>query len=506
MRGFSRHRTSLIPLLIGTLLVLIGGFSFATLHRTSAQAASPVIQPISRDPFTNSTSQHHTQVEPDTFSSGSTVVSAFQSGRFYARGGSSGISWATSTNAGLTWQGGTVPGITVSAGGSYARASDPTVAYDSAHGTWIIASLAAKSTFDGVDGSTAVLVSRSTNGGVTWNKPGLVAASGSRNNFDKDWIVCDQHPASTFYGRCYAAWDDAANHGRILMSYSTNGGLTWSTPVSPTSQSFSALGGQPQVTPNGTVIVPIYGYDLKTGSEGIYSYRSTNGGASWTNLLKISPSTYSAASAFYRGGSLPSAAVDQTGKVYLAWAGCYFESKCATDDVVLRTTTDGLTWTPMQRIPLDAIGSGVEHITAGLAVDSSTSGSGAHLAVTYYYWPHAGCSASTCQIYVGFASSINAGASWSQHQTLAGPMTATWWANTDQGYMTGDYIATTIAPATHLAVTAFPVAQAPSGQTLNEFMEGASLSVTGGSLRLLVLTATTIAPQATHTKNYHTAN
>jgi hypothetical protein len=85
-------------------------------------------------------------------------------------------------------------------------------------------------------------------------------------------------------------------------------------------------------------------------------------------------------------------------------------------------------------------------------------------------------------------------------------MTATWWANTDQGYMTGDYIATTIAPATHLAVTAFPVATAPSGQTLNEFMEGASLSVTGGSLRLLVLTATPIAPQATHTKNYHTAN
>jgi hypothetical protein len=290
------------------------------------------------------------------------------------------------------------------------------------------------------------------------------------------------------------------------MSYSSTGGLTWSTPVSPTSQSFSALGGQPQVTPNGTVIVPIYGYDLKTGAEGIYSYRSTTGGASWTNLLKLSPSTYSAASAFYRGGSLPTAAVDQTGKVYLAWAGCYFEAKCATDDVVLRTTTDGLSWTPMQRIPLDAIGSGVEHMTAGLAVDSSTSGSGAHLAVTYYYWPHAGCSASTCKIYVGFASSITAGASWSQHLTLAGPMTATWWANTDQGYMTGDYIATTIAPATHLAVTAFPVAQAPSGQTLNEFMEGASLSVTGGSLRLLVLTATTIAPQATHTKNYHTAN
>ena len=506
MGSFSKRRTYFLAFLISTLLVLVGGVSFATLHQASAQVASAAIQQISNDPFTNSTSQHHTQVEPDTFASGSTVVSAFQSGRFYAGGGSSGISWATSTNAGLTWQRGTLPGITVYAGGSYARVSDPVVAYDSAHGSWLIASLAAKTTFDGVNGSTAVLVSRSTNGGLTWNKPVLVAASGSSNNFDKDWMVCDQYPASPFYGRCYAEWDDAANHGRILMSSSINGGLTWSRPVSPTSQSFSALGGQPLVQPNGNVIVPIYGYDLKTGAEGLYSYRSTTGGASWTNLLKIASSTYSSASAFYRGGSLPSAAIDQQGKVYLAWAGCYFEPNCNADDLVLTTTTDGLTWTSLQRIPLDAVGSGVEHITAGLAVDSSTSGSAAHLAVTYYSWPYAGCSASTCQISVGFASSLNGGASWSQHQTLAGPMLATWWANTNQGYMTGDYIATAIASSTHQAVTAFPVATAPSGQTLNQFMEAASLSVTGGSLRPLVLNATNSVPQATHTKQYHTAN
>jgi len=33
---------------------------------------------ISSDPFTNSTSQHATEVEPDTFASGSTFVSTFQ--------------------------------------------------------------------------------------------------------------------------------------------------------------------------------------------------------------------------------------------------------------------------------------------------------------------------------------------------------------------------------------------------------------------------------------------
>jgi hypothetical protein len=268
------------------------------------------------------------------------------------------------------------------------------------------------------------------------------------------------------------------------------------------------------VQPNGNVIVPIYGFD-STGAESIYSYRSTDGGASWTDLMKISPLTYSTGAApFYRGGSLPSAEIDQTGKVYLAWAGCYFEADCGTkvnlggiDDIVMTTTTDGLTWTPLQFIPLDAVGSGVEHLTAGLAVDSGTAGDRAHLAVTYYYWPHAGCTAVTCQVYVGLASSINGGATWSQHQTLGGPMSATWWANTDIGYMTGDYISTSIA--FNRAVTTIPIAKAPNGQNFFQSMYGASVCVTGGSLPSAVLNAsisTALATQKSTPKKHYQAN
>jgi hypothetical protein len=48
---------------------------------------------VSSDPFTNTTSQHATELEPDTFSSGSTVVSAFQVGRFFS-GGATDIGFA----------------------------------------------------------------------------------------------------------------------------------------------------------------------------------------------------------------------------------------------------------------------------------------------------------------------------------------------------------------------------------------------------------------------------
>src|SRR5450759_4405122 len=72
---------------------------------------------LSTDPFTqatcaaSSTTNHHTEVEPDTFSNSSTIVSAFQVGRVFD-GGACAIGFATSTNNGSTWTTGLLPGIT----------------------------------------------------------------------------------------------------------------------------------------------------------------------------------------------------------------------------------------------------------------------------------------------------------------------------------------------------------------------------------------------------------
>ncbi len=93
---------------------------------------------VSRDPFTNSTSQHATEVEPDTFSFGNTIVASSQVGRFFS-GGSSDLSFNTSTDGGLTWTTGFLPGITRFQGdGSFARVSDPSVVFDARHGVWLI--------------------------------------------------------------------------------------------------------------------------------------------------------------------------------------------------------------------------------------------------------------------------------------------------------------------------------------------------------------------------------
>src|SRR5215472_12861494 len=78
---------------------------------TGPVLANVTVTQISSDPFTNSTSQHAAEVEPDIFAVGSTIVAAVQQGRFF-NGGSSDTGFATSTDGGSTWTSGSLPGLT----------------------------------------------------------------------------------------------------------------------------------------------------------------------------------------------------------------------------------------------------------------------------------------------------------------------------------------------------------------------------------------------------------
>src|SRR6266705_6221018 len=154
------------------------------LSSTISAFAFTLVQ-ISSDPFTNSTSQHQTEVEPDTFAFGKTIVSAFQVGRFFD-GGASNIGFATSTNGGKSWTSGFLPSSTVFAtpAGIYGRASDPSVAFDAKHNIWLISFLGIAPNGASID-VVDVLVSRSTDGGLTWSAPVEISADGLFN--DKNW-------------------------------------------------------------------------------------------------------------------------------------------------------------------------------------------------------------------------------------------------------------------------------------------------------------------------------
>ncbi len=246
------------------------------------------------------------------------------------------------------------------------------------------------------------------------------------------------------------------------MSTSHDGGLTWGAGQA-TANNAHGIGGQPLVQPNGNVIVPINGF---TGGPGVnllvVAFTSTNGGTSWSKTNIVARVAFHHAAGGIRDSiSLPSAEMDASGKVYVVWQDCHFEPTCNASDLVLSTSTDGKSWSKVTRIPLDPRGSGVDHFIPGLAVDRSTSGSSAKLAVTFYFYPNANCTAATCQLDVGFSTSSDGGASWTPNtQINTIPMILSWLPNTTQGRMVGDYISTSFVGGP--AFPAFAVASAPS--------------------------------------------
>ena len=466
-------------ILLATLLpaVVAGGLLVAA---TPASANVAVTQ-VSSDPFTDAQAQHRTEVEPDTFSFGSTIVSVFQVGRVFG-GGSSNVGFATSTNGGTTWTQGQLPGLTGNSGGPCGQVSDAAVAFDARHNVWLASTLGVNCP------GNPVFTSRSTNGGLTWGNP-VTTATGS---LDKNWIVCDNTATSPFFGNCYTEYDITSSGDALRMKASSDGGLTWGPARAPGSPN-TGLGGQPVVRPNGTVLVPYLSLN-----DQIRSFRSVDGGASWRATVLVASVSHHAAAAGLREEALPSAEIDAAGTAYVVWSDCRFRAGCPSNDVVLSKSTSETTWGAPTRVPIDATTSTVDHFVPGVGVDPASSGTTARLGLTYYFYPTANCTAATCQLDVGFISSANGGTSWSAATQVAGPMTLSWIPNTSQGRMFGDYISTSVRPGGN-AFPVVPIATAPTGSTFNQamFAPTGGLPVTGGAIRASTVPASAVNSRVT---------
>ncbi len=412
-----------------------------------AAPANAQLVKISTDSFHNSSSQHKTEVEPDTYSWGSTMVAAFQVARV-ADGGGADLGFSTSTDGGKTWTYGYLPGLTVNyKNGPNSAASDASVVYDAKHGVWLISSLPIGNAGDNV------AVSRSKDG-LHWDKPILVDTSGGD---DKNWITCDNNAKSPFYGNCYSEWDTP----EVLMSTSTDGGLTWG-PAKPSADDAYGSGAEPLVMPSGKVVVPFLGNEMD-------SFSSTDGGATWGRSIAISSVNTFQGNSDLRSVGLPfpSTSIDKSGKIYVVWSDCSFRKNCATNDLVIISSTNGTKWTKPARIPIDPLTSTVDHFIPGLAVDRASSGKTGQLAATYYYYPQASCNDSTCRIHVGFTTSQDGGKTWTAGKDLgAGAMQISWLPNSQNGPMLADYLSSSYVNGKAFGV--FMVAKAPSSGVFNE--------------------------------------
>jgi BNR/Asp-box repeat len=386
---------------------------------------------LSVDPTTGP-AQHRTEVEPSAAAFGSTAVAVFQVGRFES-GGAEAIGFAASHDAGRSWRSGLLPGLTVG-GGAWTRASDPVVAYDAVHDVWLAATLALAPT------RNSVSVSRSADGFV-WSAPVAAADAPSPIAYDKEWIACDNWPASPRRGSCYLQWTDVKNGGLVSQT-SHDGGQTWSPPVAATAAGF---GAQPVVQPDGTLVTVL----LTDAQDSVLAVRSTDGGASFSSPVQVSDVRFVGVRGL-RVPPLPSAAGDAGGLIVVAWSDCRFRAQCTGDDLAVSTSSDGVSWSPAARA---AAGADASAVVPGLG-----AGAAGRFAVTYYA---SGPSASG----VRTAESLDGGRTWSPPRRLdAVPVTSSWLPLTEGGRFFGDYIATPFLAGRPLPV--FSLALGPHNQSI----------------------------------------
>jgi hypothetical protein len=368
------------------------------------------------------------------------IVGAWQQDR-WSSGGSQGLVIGSSFDGGHTWA------ITSAAfsrctggnaanGGDFERASDPWLAV-SPNGTMYALSLSFSGEVLQPGSSSGMLVSRSTDGGMTWGPVSTLIRDDAQFFNDKGSVTADPTDANF----AYAIWDrlSTANDGPAWFARTVDGGVTWEAAhaIFDPGAGNQTLGNLILVQPTGPLVNVFIEIDAPPGgaiSTNIRAIRSPDHGSNWSNPVTIAESQSIGAidpqtGAGVRDGSdLFSAAVDRSGTLYVVWQDSRF-SFGAHDGIALSRSTDGgLNWSAPVRVNDQ---SGVAAFTPAVHVrDDGVIG------VTYYDFRNDTSSAATLLTDYWLATSTD-GVSFTESH-LTGPFDLDRAPNAD-GLFLGDY-------------------------------------------------------------------
>jgi hypothetical protein len=385
------------------------------------------------------------------------VVGAFQQDR-WNDGGARGLVAARSFDGGASWARNFAP-FSICSGGDpqYLRATDPWVSFDRSGRLYQISL-----SIDSADlGLSAVLASASGDGGTTWSPPVTIQRDTDPLNFnDKESITGDWTRPNT----AYAVWirgalpgesispagaaHSFAYRGLPMFSKTTDGGATWSAPISMArNQNLYAQGNQIVVLPDGTLVnvfaVLFKGSGIQPGQANqvfMAVTRSWDGGRSWTPPIKIAPirtalltdpdtpNPTSLDQTVRADDYLPDIAVDHaTGDIYVVWADGL--GTPVNNVVITKSTDGGRNWTAPAAID-QAPGPHAFNQTVQVAGDGT-------VAVLYYDFRN-NTPAPGLPTDVWLTLSTDGGATWLE-QHVTGPFDMKQ-APVARGFFLGDYM------------------------------------------------------------------
>jgi len=329
---------------------------------------------------TSAVAYYGSEVEPHVAANPanpSNLIGVWQQDRF-TNGGSRGLLTGVSLDGGFTWQ---VRQIAYSqcTGGEYQRATDPWVSFGPDGTAHQIALAFSGASFTAASVS-AVLVARSTDGGLTWSNPAtLIRDAGSAFFNDKETITADPTDARFVY----ATWDRLRQSGNAptFFARSTDGGISWepARPIFDPGGNDQTIGNLIRVLPDGTLV------DMFTllgqAPPSIQVIRSSDRGVTWSAPIRVS--AFGALGAYDQpsgtvirdGSDIAQMAVAPDGSLAIVWQDGRFTG--LRDAIAFSRSFDGgLTWSAPVRVNSDP---GVVAFTPQVHVrDDGT------IAVTYY--------------------------------------------------------------------------------------------------------------------------
>jgi hypothetical protein len=364
------------------------------------------------------TNYPNSEVEPHVdvnLADGANLIGAWQQDR-WSDGGSRGNVVGASLDNGVSWQivsqtkNSQCTGGTPANGGDYQRASDPWVTI-SPDGTAYLMSLSIDQDPTSAFGANpdAMLVSKSTDGGLSWSDPITLIRDTNPNRLnDKNTMTADPNDSSF----AYAVWDRlesppsgntnpnagenaTAFRGPTLFTRTTNGGDTWEEPriIFDPGTLQQTLGNQIVVRPQGELIniFNLIQTTRKGATRGfnVSVIRSEDNGGTWSKPIRfermVNPGVSDPDDDFpvRTGDIIPDIAVDpNSGQLYAVWQDKRFDDG-QHDSIALSTSTDGgLTWTPAVKVnktPTDIPSGNQQAFTP--SVDVAEDGT---VSVTYY--------------------------------------------------------------------------------------------------------------------------
>jgi hypothetical protein len=341
-----------------------------------------------------------------------------------------------STDGGATWGQSSLP---MQPGDTFQ--GDPTVEWTSDGTAW--------ATAIGISNGNTVLrmqAFKSTDNGATWTFDALF--SGTQTSADKQMMWVDHSATSPFKDNIYVIWHNGAP---IYMNRRTGPAGSWQTPirVSGTESTGTAIGADVKTNAFGDV----FGFWPASGNQRIFVVKSTNGGVSYGTPVQIAatfdgfsigiPAMNSRRLLIYvTGGAYRTATRDL---VYAAWtdlggaAGCTSPSNepgsntastCKTRIWFSRSTNGGATWSAP--VKLNDQASLNDQFSPWMVVDETTG------ALEIVYYDTVG-DPGRMKVDVWHQSSFNDGVTWAAAAKVTTVQTDETIAGADAGNQFGDY-------------------------------------------------------------------